>query len=162
MSDSKTIDAQAGFESAITTLMVALAGGNIIHDAAGFLEFCMVASLEKYVLDNEIIGMAMRAVKGIEVNDDTLALDVMKKVGAGGHFVSVRHTRKYMRKEQYKPQLADRSTRKEWAKAGSHDTKDKALRRVDEILSAPVVRTVEDSVLHEIRTSIPGIVSEVI
>ena len=162
MSDSKTIDAQAGFESAITTLMVALAGGNIIHDAAGFLEFCMVASLEKYVLDNEIIGMAMRAVKGIEVNDDTLALDVMKKVGAGGHFVTARHTRKFMRKEQYAPQLADRSTRQEWAEAGSPDTKEKALSKVNEILSAPVVRTVEDSVLQEIRTSIPGIVSEVI
>ena len=122
----------------------------------------MVASLEKYVLDNEIIGMAMRAVKGIEVNDDTLALDVMKKVGAGGHFVTARHTRKFMRKEQYAPQLADRSTRQEWAEAGSPDTKEKALSKVNEILSAPVVRTVEDSVLQEIRTSITGIVSEVI
>ncbi|MBN1276245.1 MAG: trimethylamine methyltransferase family protein, partial [Deltaproteobacteria bacterium] len=62
MSDSKINDAQAGYESAITNLMVALAGGNFIHDAAGFLEFCMTASYDKLVIDNEIIGMVMRAV----------------------------------------------------------------------------------------------------
>lgn len=162
MSDSKTLDAQAGFESAITTLMVALAGGNIIHDAAGFLEFCMVASLEKYVLDNEIIGMAMRAAKGIEVNDDTLALDVLKKVGAGGHFVSERHTRKFMRKEQYMPGLADRSTRDEWMKAGSLKTSDLARAKVDEILNAPQVRTVSRNILERIRGEIPGIIEEII
>jgi trimethylamine--corrinoid protein Co-methyltransferase len=162
MSDSKTLDAQAGFESAITTLMVALAGGNIIHDAAGFLEFCMVASLEKYVLDNEIIGMAMRAVKGIEINDDTLALDVMKKVGAGGHFVSVRHTRKFMRKEQYMPKLADRRTREEWEAAGEPDTRERARKRVDEILSSPLNRTVPENVLELIRKEIPGVVKEII
>jgi trimethylamine--corrinoid protein Co-methyltransferase len=162
MSDSKTLDAQAGFESAMTTLMVALAGGNIIHDAAGFLEFCMVASLEKYVLDNEIIGMAMRAARGIEINDDTLALDVMRKVGAGGHFVSVRHTRKFMRKEQYMPVLADRSTREEWNERGSPETKDRARKRVDEILEAPLLRTVSDGVLARIRSEIPGVVTEAI
>jgi trimethylamine--corrinoid protein Co-methyltransferase len=162
MSDSKTIDAQAGFESAITTLMVALAGGNIIHDAAGFLEFCMVASLEKYVLDNEIIGMAMRAAKGIEINDDTLALEVMKKVGAGGHFVSVRHTRKHMRKEQYMPGLADRNTREEWQQAGSPATKDIALAKVEEILSTSQARTVSDEMLEKIRAEIPGVVEEII
>jgi trimethylamine--corrinoid protein Co-methyltransferase len=162
MSDSKTLDAQAGFESAITTLMVALAGGNIIHDAAGFLEFCMVASLEKYVLDNEIIGMAMRATKGIEVNDDTLAIDVLKKVGAGGHFVSVRHTRKFMRKEQYMPGLADRSTRDEWMKAGSPRTSDRARAKVDEILNAPQARTVSQEIIERIGAEIPGIIKEVI
>jgi len=63
MSDAKANDTQAGYESALTGLMVALAGGNFIHDAAGFLEFCMTASYDKLVIDNEIIGMVMRAVE---------------------------------------------------------------------------------------------------
>ena len=69
---AKVNDAQAGYESALTNLMVALAGGNFIHDAAGFLEFCMTASFDKLVIDNEIIGMVMRAVEGIRVDDTTL------------------------------------------------------------------------------------------
>ena len=108
MSDSKLNDAQAGYESAITNLMVALAGGNFIHDAAGFLEFCMTASYDKLVIDNEIIGMVMRAVEGIRVDDETLAFEMLKKTGPGGHFVSSRHTRRYMRSEHYLPQLSDR------------------------------------------------------
>lgn len=162
MSDSKTLDAQAGFESSITTLLVSLAGGNIIHDAAGFLEFCMVASLEKYVLDDEIIGMCMRAVKGIEVTPETLAFDVLKKVGAGGHFVSSRHTRKYMRREQYRPSLADRSSRKAWEQGGEHDTQERARKRVAEILNAPVDRSVSLEILDRIRVEIPGIDKAVI
>jgi len=162
MSDSKTLDAQAGFESSITTLLVSLAGGNIIHDAAGFLEFCMVASLEKYVLDDEIIGMCMRAVKGIEVSPETLAFDVLKKIGAGGHFVSTRHTRRYMRKEQYRPVLADRSSRKAWTEGGENDTQERAHRRVEEILNAPVERSVSDELLERIRKEIPGVDTAVI
>jgi trimethylamine--corrinoid protein Co-methyltransferase len=119
-------------------------------------------TIEKYVLDNEIIGMAMRAAKGIEINDDTLALDVMKKVGAGGHFVSVRHTRKHMRKEHYMPGLADRNTREEWQQAGSPVTKDIALAKVEEILSTPQARTVSDEMLEKIRAEIPGVVEEII
>jgi trimethylamine--corrinoid protein Co-methyltransferase len=162
MSDSKTLDAQAGFESALTTLLVSLAGGNFIHDAAGFLEFCMCASLEKYVLDNEIIGMAMRALRGIEVNDDTLAFDVMRKVGAGGHYVSVRHTRRFMRGEQYVPALADRNTREEWTRLGSPDTRERAGRTVRSILERPVTPALDDETRERIRRDIPGIDASVI
>jgi len=110
MSDAKVNDAQAGYESAMTNLMVALAGGNFIHDAAGFLEFCMTASFDKLVIDNEIIGMVMRAVEGIRVDETTLAFDEIKKVGPGGHFVSSRHTRRHMRTEQFRSTLSDRET----------------------------------------------------
>jgi trimethylamine--corrinoid protein Co-methyltransferase len=97
MSDSKVNDTQSGYESAITNLMVALAGGNFIHDAAGFLEFCMTASYDKLVIDNEILGMVMRAVDGIQVNDETLAFELIKEIGPGGAYVSSNHTRRHMR-----------------------------------------------------------------
>jgi trimethylamine--corrinoid protein Co-methyltransferase len=126
MTDSKTPDAQAGYESALTNLMVALAGGNFIHDAAGFIEFCMTASYDKLVIDNEIIGLVMRAVDGIKVNEETIALDVIKKVGPGGHYIAQRHTRRHMRNEQYVPQFGDRSDRAEWERKGAADAKTRA------------------------------------
>ncbi|MGA1871348.1 MAG: trimethylamine methyltransferase family protein [bacterium] len=157
MSDSKCLDAQAGFESAVTNLLVALAGGNVIHDAAGLLEFCMCASLEKYVIDDEILGMVMRAVQGIKVNDETLAFDLLKKIGPGGHFVSSRHTRRYMRQEHYMPALCDRSTREEWNKQGSMGTKERARRKVEAILNQPERPVLEQKIRKRIREEIKGV-----
>jgi trimethylamine--corrinoid protein Co-methyltransferase len=162
MSDSKTLDAQAGYESAVTNLLVAMAGGNYIHDAAGLLEFCLTASLEKYVIDDEILGMTKRALKGIEITPDSLAFDVMKKIGPGGHFVSSRHTRKFMRKEQFHPKISDRSTRKEWLNNGSTDTRKKAMQRVEEILDAPSLPVPSSEVMERIRSQIRGIDKKVI
>ncbi|UCH46069.1 MAG: trimethylamine methyltransferase family protein, partial [Nitrospiraceae bacterium] len=162
MSDSKTLDAQAGYESAVTNLLVAMAGGNYIHDAAGLLEFCLTASLEKYVIDDEILGMTKRALKGIEITPDSLAFDVMKKIGPGGHFVSSRHTRKFMRKEQFHPKISDRSTRKEWLSNGSPDTRAKAIQRVEEILDKPALPVPSSEVMEKIRSQIKGIDKEVI
>ncbi|MEJ2313805.1 MAG: trimethylamine methyltransferase family protein [Nitrospirota bacterium] len=157
MSDSKTLDAQSGYESAITNLLVALAGGNYIHDAAGLMEFCMTASLEKYVMDDEILGMVMRAVRGIEVNEKTLAFDEMKKIGPGGHYVSSRHTRRFMRKEQFIPRLSDRKSRHEWNSEGSPGTRERARMRVEEILAGPAAALPSPEVMERIRKEIPGI-----
>ncbi|OEU47941.1 MAG: trimethylamine methyltransferase [Desulfobacterales bacterium C00003060] len=157
MSDSKVNDAQAGYESAITTLMVALAGGNFIHDAAGFLEFCMTASYDKLVIDNEIIGMVMRAVEGIQVNDETLAFDLIKKTGPGGHFVSARHTRRHMRSEQYVPQLSDREERTKWKAAGANDAEARASQKVKEILNEPRKPVIPSNIRERIKREIPGL-----
>ncbi len=157
MSDSKTVDAQAGYESATTTLMVALAGGNFIHDAAGFLEFCMTASFDKLVMDNEIIGMVMRAVSGIEVNDETLAFDMIKDAGPGGHFVSSRHTRKFMRTELYQPTLSDRENRDVWEADGKKDARERAADTAQSILGAPPEPTIPEDVRSRIKQEIAGI-----
>jgi len=157
MSDSKVLDAQAGFESAITNLLVALAGGNVIHDASGLMEFCMCASLEKYVIDNEILGMVMRAVQGIEVTPDTLAFDLMKEIGPGGHFIASQHTRKYMRREHYIPGMCDRRSREEWLRAGGTDIRERARRRVGEILAGPDKTVMGTAMRKAIRDSIPGV-----
>jgi trimethylamine--corrinoid protein Co-methyltransferase len=157
MSDSKLNDAQSGYESAITSLMVALAGGNFIHDAAGFLEFCMTASYDKLVIDNEILGMVMRAVEGIQVNEETLAFDLLKKTGPGGHFVSARHTRRHMRSEQYLPQLSDREDRAKWEAAGAKDARVRASERAREILNKPRQPAIPSSIRQQIRAEIPGL-----
>jgi len=157
MSDSKINDVQAGYESAMTSVMVALAGGNFIHDAAGFLEFCTTASYDKLVIDNDILGMAMRAVEGIRVNEKTLAFDLLKEAGPGGHFVSSRHTRRHMRSELYSPNLSDRENRDRWTEAGSQDAWAKATQTVRTILDAPVTPVLSAEVRRQLRSRIPGI-----
>ncbi|MBA7479836.1 Glycine betaine methyltransferase [subsurface metagenome] len=135
MTDSKILDVQSGYESALTSLLCALAGANFIHDAAGLMEFALTTCYEKYVIDDEILGMVMRAVEGIKVDDDTLAFDLIKQVGPGGNFVTAKHTRHYMRSEHYQPSLSDRDSRDEWEARGRKATWERASERVKEILT---------------------------
>jgi trimethylamine--corrinoid protein Co-methyltransferase len=156
MTDSKALDAQAGYESAITGLLCALAGSNFIHDAAGLMEFAMTACYEKYVIDNEILGMVMRAVEGIRVDEETLAFDLMKEAGPGGNFVTAKHTRRFMRKEHYQPVLSDRNSRLTWQEHGSRMTWERASEKVRELLAAPRA-TLPDEVRERILDAIPDI-----
>lgn len=157
MTDSKIPDAQAGYESALTNLMVALAGGNFIHDAAGFIEFCMTASYDKLVIDNEIIGMVMRAVEGIEVSDETLAFDTIRAVGPGGHYLAQPHTRKHMRSQQFVPELSDRDDRTIWETAGSTEIRNRAAEKVRDVLGDPPRSVIPDEVYRRMLSSIPGL-----
>jgi trimethylamine--corrinoid protein Co-methyltransferase len=154
MTDSKILDAQCGYESALTTLQCALAGANFIHDAAGLMEFAMTVCYEKYVIDNEILGMVMRAVEGIKVNEETLALDLIKQVGPGGNFIAAKHTRRFMRNEHYQPSLSDRDHREEWEAKGSKSAWQRASERVNEIIAGPgynLPASIRENVLAEIK-----------
>ncbi len=155
--DSKTLDAQCAYESAITALLTALAGAHYIHDAAGLMEFAMSVCLEKYVIDNEILGMVKRAVKGIEVNESTLALDVISAVGPGGNFISQRHTIKNMRKEHFMPTLSDRSDWEDWEAAGSLTAAEKAGEIVEKILQAEEKHYIGRQVIERLRAEFPEI-----
>lgn len=158
MSDSKVIDAQTGYESAMTTVMVALAGANFIHDAAGLMEFAMVASYEKYVVDDEIIGMALRAVRGIEVTNETVAAETIKAVGPGGHFLTQLHTVNHMRDEFFFPRLSDREPRDVWEEHGAQDTRQRANARAREILATHEPMSLPLEVVEQIAAEIPGLV----
>ncbi len=160
ISDSKTIDVQCGYEAAINNLMVGLAGANFIHDAAGLMEFAMTVCLEKYVTDNEILGMAMRAIKGIEVNDESLAMKTIRKVGPAGNFVGARHTRRYMRTEHYVPTLSDRDSRNDWEKKGSIDALQRASGIVQEILGAEASPILEAGMRSRLLEAFPEIAKE--
>ncbi|MEE9520872.1 MAG: trimethylamine methyltransferase family protein, partial [Dehalococcoidales bacterium] len=154
MTDSKVLDAQSGYESSITSLLCALAGANFIHDAAGLMEFALTACYEKYVIDNDILGMVMRAVDGIKVNDDTLAFNLIKKVGPGGNFVTTKHTRQFMRSEHYQPSLSDRESREEWEAKGSKTTLERATESVEELIAShdwSLPADIREQVLSEIQ-----------
>jgi trimethylamine--corrinoid protein Co-methyltransferase len=154
MTDSKVLDAQSGYESAMSSLLCALSGANFIHDAAGMMEFALTACYEKFVIDNEILGMVMRAVSGIKVNDSTLAFDLIKEVGPGGNFVAARHTRNFMRREHYRPTLSDQNDREEWESKGGRAIWQKATKRVRRLIAEPkyhLPAEVRQQILAEIK-----------
>jgi len=157
MTDSKVLDAQSGYESAITSLLCALAGANFIHDGAGMMEFAMTACYEKFVIDSEILGMVMRAVAGIKVSDDTLAFDLIKEVGPGGNFVAARHTRRFMRREHYRPTLSDQNSREEWEAKGGKAIWQKAGAKAKRLIAEPKYRMPAE-VRERILSEITGIV----
>jgi trimethylamine--corrinoid protein Co-methyltransferase len=157
MTDSKVLDAQSGYESAITNLLCALAGANFIHDAAGIMEFALTACYEKFVIDNEILGMVMRAVDGIKVDDDTLAFDLIKEVGPGGNFVAAKHTRRFMRSEHYQPFLSDRNSREEWEARGEKAIWQKAGEIVQRLIAEHSYR-LPTAVRQQMLSEITGIV----
>ncbi len=157
ISDAKVLDAQCGYESAINNLLVALAGADFIHDAAGLMEFAMTVSKEKLVIDNEILGMVMRAWRGIKVNEKTLALDVIRDAGPGGNFVSARHTRRHMRKEHYAPQLSDRETRETWAASGATDAAERAHAFVQDTLGQPAEAHLPQQTIAAVLDTFPNL-----
>jgi trimethylamine--corrinoid protein Co-methyltransferase len=117
-SDSKTVDQQAAIESAISILMATLSGANLIHDV-GLLEAGLVGSYELVVMSDEIIGMAKRIARGIRVDEETLATEVIKRVGPGGQFLDDEHTLKHFRDEFWFPGLMDRNVYDNWAASGA-------------------------------------------
>jgi trimethylamine--corrinoid protein Co-methyltransferase len=136
MTESKLPDIQAGIEKTQSVIQVALAGGNFIHHAAGMLEDMSTIAYEQFVIDNEILGMAMRAVRGIEVNQDTLALDAIDRVGPGNHFLMDDHTFRYMKTEHYYPSpVINRDGREDWEKEGKKDARQRAIQIARDILS---------------------------
>ena len=133
-SDSKVLDQQAGIESALSTLMAALSGANLIHDV-GYLESALTGSYEMIVMTNEIIGMVKHIVKGIEISEETVGLDLIDKVGPGGNFITELHTLQHFRREFWFPQLFDRKNYSRWAAEGKLTLGDKVHKKVREILA---------------------------
>jgi len=149
-SDSKLPDEQAAIEATFSCMINAFAGLNLIHDP-GFLEGAMIGSLEMLVMTNEIAGMVKRFMKGIPVNDETLAEDVIDDVGPGGHFLEHDHTRKHFRDTMWMPTLMDRQPYEGWVASGKQSMAQRVKERIAEILSEHKPIPLPDDVLAKIR-----------
>ncbi len=151
MSDSKVVDAQCGFESGIGAVLGALAGINMIS-GPGMLDFESCFSLEKLVIDAEIVGMAKRLVAGMVERETPLALEVIRQVGHAGNFLSTPHTRRWFREELFIPSpVVDRDFRRNWEAKGSLDVAERAHRRVEEIIAAYEPQPLPDEVIRELE-----------
>jgi len=133
LSDSKLIDMQAGAETAMSGTIAQLAGINMIS-GAGALDFINTFSLEKLVIDNDICGMILRAQRGIEFSEETMAVDLIEKLGPGGTYLETDLTMKYFKSEPYMPsKVIDRQDRKNWEEEGSRTIFERAGLKVKDI-----------------------------
>lgn len=131
LSDAKQIDAQAGLESAMGATQAALTGINSIS-GPGMFDFENCVSPEKLVIDNEIAGMVLRMIDGIEVKDDFPLLPQLEEMREEGHLLIADHTRRYVQEEHYFPgQVIDRASRSRWLAGGGDSLLVRARREVD-------------------------------
>jgi trimethylamine--corrinoid protein Co-methyltransferase len=133
-SEAKVLDLQAAIECSIQVLLSGLSGATLVHDA-GFLDCAQIGSLEALVMNDEIIAMARRIMRGIEVSDDTLMLDLIDRVAPGGQFIATQETARRCRAEIWNPTLMDRQPYEAWKAAGAQTMNDRIRARLHKILS---------------------------
>ena len=149
-SSSKIFDGQSTLEAMYSIMSAALSGANLIHDV-GYLEDGLCGSFEQLVISNEIIGMVKRFISGITVNKNTLALDVIEKVGPGGNFLTEEHTLTNFKKEMFAPELIDRNVYANWKKNGSKSLETRVNEKVLEIIESYNPEPIESNKLDEIN-----------
>ncbi len=154
-SDAKVFDAQAAAEASLTLFENAISSVNLIHDV-GYLDCAMTGSLEFLYFNNEIIGWLKRYLRELEINEETLALDLIHKIGPDGNFLESEHTYKHVR-EDWRPALLDRLDYQRWADQGSRTVQERAQEKVKEIieshradpLPADIVQKLNDFAMQE-------------
>jgi trimethylamine---corrinoid protein Co-methyltransferase len=129
MTDSKAADAQMGMEKLMNCLMASLAGLNVVA-GVGQTDFINTVRVDQMFIDNEMISLVKRVCRGIQVNEDTMALDAIKQVGPGGNYLAAEHTVANFRKELWFPRLFDRKIWAVWEEEGATDIAGRAGQRV--------------------------------
>jgi len=147
--DSKREDLQAGFERMGTLLPAVLAGVNLIT-CAGTLDSTMLESHALLMLDDEICGAALRLARGIEVNDESLALDLIKRVGYSGNYITAKETNKLFRKELFIPTMFSREPLEAWKDEGEKLAIDHARERALDILAKHQPREIDPAIEKEL------------
>jgi trimethylamine--corrinoid protein Co-methyltransferase len=150
-SDSKLLDIQAGLESSGGTFLAALSGANMIS-GAGMVDFLRGQSLEKLVIDAEIIGMAKRLVAGVEARDQPIAVELMRKSAHKANFLSQPHTHRWFRKELYIPSaIIDRGSLDAWHKKGDRSAEQRAHERIETLLNTYTPTKLSPDTRRELR-----------
>lgn len=148
--DSKRLDAQAGIESAFSILAQGMAGINLIHDV-GYMDMAMVCSADMLVMGNEVVGMAKRFINGIRVTPESLATDVIHRVGPGGNFLQEPHTLSNFKNAWY-PELFTRESRATWESRGKKDLAEKCSDKVKAILESHTPEALSDDIRQALET----------
>ena len=144
-SDAKVFDAQAAAEASLSILLHAASGANLVHDV-GYLDCAMTGSLELVTFCDEIIEWVRRFTRRVEINEETLALDLIQQVGPDGTFLDTEHTLKHVR-EEWRPKLIDRRSYQRWKDKGATTLQQRANQRVRQILETPHSEPLPDDVV---------------
>ncbi len=130
-------------------MLPALAGANLIF-GMGMMELGQILSFSQMVMDNEFAAMIKRSIRGIDVNDELMAVDLIKKVGISGNFLGQKHTMKHLRDEQVQANLIDRRMRGGWEKKGAKDLHQASVDKAKDILANHQPKPLEDGLAEEL------------
>jgi trimethylamine--corrinoid protein Co-methyltransferase len=156
MTDAKTMDVQAGYEKALTVATAALAGANLVAAYPGIVGSLIGQSFEGMIIDNDMNGNIQRVLRGIEVTDETLSLDVINDAVFGiGHYLGHQQTLELMQSEYLYPMVADRLTPGAWEEMGSKSLYEQAHDRVGEMLTDYYPTYIDASADKRIRDKFP-------
>jgi trimethylamine--corrinoid protein Co-methyltransferase len=142
-SDAKSLDAQAGYEAAFSLLLATLDGCNLVHDV-GYLGQGLIGSPAAVVMGAELISWVKRMVRGFEIGPEQIGLDVISRVGPGGHFLAQKETARRLRQEHWLPRLSDRNHPEAWIEAGAPDLSRRAVEKARNLLRTHAVRRLPD------------------
>jgi len=152
LSDAKQLDAQAGLETSMGATLAVLSGINNIS-GPGMLDFESCQSLEKLVLDNEICGMTLRMIRGIEPKEDFPSVPRLEELIKEKHLLISKHTRRYLKEEFYIPgPVIDRASRTRWQEEGSVTLLERAHREVEKLIEEYVPSRLPDNTKKELTT----------
>jgi trimethylamine--corrinoid protein Co-methyltransferase len=154
--ESKILDMQAGYEKAITLSLPAMAGINMIF-YPGTMDHAMTVSLESLVIDHEICGMIDRILKGVSVTEETIGLDLIDKVGPGGHYLNQKHTMKHLREEHFLTKLSDRDSYEIWTQKGKRGIQEQAKEQVKKILAEHIPLPMDSAVEKELLSIVQDV-----
>ena len=150
VSDSKVMDEQCGYEKAFGFLFLALACSNMVLGGGAF-DSMFSMSFEQLLIDDEMIAMIRRLTRGIEVSDETIALELIDEKGPGGNFLDAAHTLAHMRNEVLVPKLGKRISRGQWYAEGANDIARSATHRKEEILGRSRVGLIDPLLDRELE-----------
>lgn len=145
-SDSKTVDAQTTYEKTQAAMMAALSGADLAELFMGSTEAFNAFSPVQLIIDDEIASNVARIARGIEVNESTLSVDVIGKIGPQGNFLKHKETMAQFRKEHHRAKLSDRLTRQQWAATGGKRTEERAKDRMHELLRTHTPKALDPEV----------------
>ncbi len=152
--DSKCPDMQAGMEKAFSALIPALAGANLVFGAGG-LAGGMFVDLRSFVVENDLFQMIQFLLKGFNISDETMAVDLIKEVGPKGEFLTLPHTAQNMKANQNWPKIFNRDVESVWVMEGSKSVEETACERVKELLAnenpAPLSERVQEELAYIIK-----------
>ena len=154
--ETKLLDYQAGVEKALTMALPLWSGVNMIF-YPGTMDHAKTISMESLLLDHELISMCFHAMRGIAVNDNTLAVDIIEKVGPGRHFLTEKHTMLNLGSEHFVPKYFDRGDYEGWLSKGSKTITDVAREEVKRILSTHQVKPLPEACEKELADYVKSV-----
>lgn len=151
--DSKAPDMQAGYEKALSALVPAFAGANLIF-GAGSLAGGMVVDFSSFVSENDLFNSIQFVLKGFDINDETMAVDLIQEIGPKGEYLTLPHTMQHMRDNQMWPAIFNRDVESSWIAEGSKDLDQVAMEKARELIAKPNPAPLNDSVQKQLANII--------